>query len=412
LKKVSLKSTNHPINTTISLVSSKSESNRALIINAITGFRSQLKNISTARDSQTMKRLLNASEHTADVLDAGTTMRFLTAYYAITSQHRYMTGTSRMCERPIGILVECLKKLGAKIKYDKIEGFPPLIIEGFESSGNNEIEIKGDVSSQFISALLMVAPILPNGLTLRLLGEVGSKPYIEMTIAQMRMFGAEIELNWEENLIKVNKVLYTPTAFTVESDWSGASYWYSLVALANEATITLKGLKENSLQGDSAIVQIMNSLGVKTTFIEGGLSLEKSNANDYFEYDFSNSPDLAQTVAVVCAAKGIKAKFTGLESLKVKETDRVLALQKELKKFGANLIEVKKNEVYELQPSVSLLTDKNTLEFETYDDHRMAMAFAPLALLRNVIIQNPEVVNKSYPSFWDDFGKVMAVKEL
>ncbi len=412
MKKVFLKSSNLPINATINLVSSKSESNRALIINALEGFRCELQNISAARDTQTMKSLLNSSDYVADVLDAGTTMRFLASYFAITGQHKLLTGTPRMCERPIGILVDSLTKLGAKITYLANHGFPPILINGFEYSGIKEIEIEGNVSSQFVSSILMIAPRLPSGLIIRLLGEVSSRPYIEMTIAQMKIFGAEIEVNWEQNTIQINNSPYKAHKFTVESDWSGASYWYSVVALAETMELKLIGLKENSMQGDSAIIDIMKKLGVNSTFVKDGVILTKIATEASFVYDFSNCPDLAQTVAVICAVKGIQADFTGIESLKVKETDRVLALQNELKKFGADLIEKEKNHRYQIKTSNNLGKITTSIEIDTYDDHRMAMAFAPICMVRPVIINHPEVVAKSYPSFWEDFRKVAAVKEM
>lgn len=412
MKKVSLKSSNLPINTTINLVSSKSESNRALIINALEGFRCELKNLSAARDTQTMKALLNSSDFVSDVLDAGTTMRFLASYFAITGKTKLLTGTARMCERPIGILVDSLKKLGAEIKYaDKI-GFPPLVLEGFNYSGITELSIRGDVSSQFISSILMIAPILPRGLTIKLEGEVGSKPYIEMTISQMRLFGAEVDTNWNQNTITVKNKAYSASTFVVESDWSGASYWYSVVALSQNIELKLLGLKENSLQGDSAIVKIMRQLGVESAFEPDGVKIFKIPANENFECDFTDCPDLAQTISVICAAKGVEAKFTGIESLKVKETDRVLAIQTELRKIGGDLIEITKNTEYQIFPAKYFGLGKATVEFDTYDDHRMAMAFAPLCMIQPVIINHPEVVAKSYPSFWEDFRKVAAVKEL
>jgi 3-phosphoshikimate 1-carboxyvinyltransferase len=412
LKKVSLKSSNLPINTTINLVSSKSESNRALIINALEGFRCELKNLSAARDTQTMKSLLNSSDYLADVLDAGTTMRFLASYFAVSGQNKKLTGTARMCERPIGILVDSLRLLGAEIEYEKVEGFPPLLLKGFNYSGIKELEIRGDVSSQFISSILMIAPKLPNGLIVKLIGEVGSKPYIEMTIAQMRLFGCEVAVNWDLNEIEVKNSPYNASKYTVESDWSGASYWYSVVALANEAELKLIGLKENSLQGDSAIVHIMEKLGVASTFTIDGVILTKIQNQSNIELDFSQCPDLCQTIAVICAAKGIDAVFTGIESLKVKETDRVLAIQNELKKFGADLVEIEPNYSYKLNPFQKNGELKTAIEIETYDDHRMAMAFAPLCLIQPIIIKHPEVVAKSYPSFWEDFRKVAAIKEL
>ncbi len=410
MKKLSIKGSNLPVDATINLVSSKSESNRALIINALAGFSGELKNLSAARDTQTMKSLLNSGEMVANVIDAGTTMRFLASYFAVSGFHKILTGTPRMCERPIGILVEALRKLGANINYEAEEGFPPLKIGDFEYSGVETLEMRGDVSSQFISSIMMIANKLPKGLIIQLIGEVGSKPYIEMTAAQMRMFGANVACNWQNNQITITNAPYYSSTFAVESDWSGASYWFSVVALAQNAQLKVLGLKQNSLQGDSAIVHIMSQLGVSTRFDEEGVVLTKIDSKSEVEIDFTNCPDLCQTIAVVCAAKSIKATFTGIESLKVKETDRVLALQNELAKIGTTLVEIESNHKYILTPGVWM--QLKPTEFDTYDDHRMAMAFAPLGLLQPIIIDNPDVVAKSYPSFWEDFRKVGSVKEL
>ena len=395
----------------IRLASSKSESNRALIINALSGFGGELKNLSTARDTQTMIRLLKSEDAVADVLDAGTTMRFLTAYFAITSQIKTMTGTPRMCERPIGILVDALKSIGCEIDYLAKEGYPPTQLKGFSEQKTNEISIRGDVSSQYISALLMISPLLPNGLTINLLGEIGSIPYITMTIKQMEAFGVKVMADWDAKKLSVEPQKYQPTSYQIESDWSGASYWYSVVALAenDDVEIELLGLKENSLQGDSVIVNIMAELGVKSTFTVDGVLLQKTKAKDTFEWDFTDCPDLAQTVAVVLVAKKIKGVFTGLESLKIKETDRVLALQNELAKIGGTLEEVEAKTRYEVN-SGEIWTETPT--FETYDDHRMAMAFAPLGMISDVIIEEPGVVAKSYPSYWEDLGKIVSLEEL
>lgn len=395
----------------IRLASSKSESNRALIINALSGFGGELQNLSTARDTQTMIRLLKSEDAVADVLDAGTTMRFLTAYFAITNQTKTMTGTPRMCERPIGILVDALKSIGCEIEYLAKEGYPPTQLKGFREQKTNEISIRGDVSSQYISALLMISPLLPNGLTINLLGEIGSIPYITMTVKQMEAFGVKVIADWDSKKLSVKPQKYQATSYQIESDWSGASYWYSVVALAenDDVEIELLGLKENSLQGDSVIVNIMSELGVKSTFTADGVLLQKTKANDIFEWDFTDCPDLAQTVAVVLVAKKIKGIFTGLESLKIKETDRVLALQNELAKIGGTLEEVEAKTRYEVNPG-EIWTATPT--FETYDDHRMAMAFAPLGMMSDVIIEEPGVVAKSYPSYWDDLGKIVSLEEL
>lgn len=395
----------------IRLASSKSESNRALIINALSGFGGELQNLSTARDTQTMIRLLKSEDAVADVLDAGTTMRFLTAYFAVTNQTKTMTGTPRMCERPIGILVDALRSIGCEIDYLGKEGYPPTQLKGFSEQKDNEISIRGDVSSQYISALLMISPLLPNGLSINLLGEIGSIPYITMTIKQMEAFGVKVSADWDAKKLSVEAQKYQPTSYQIESDWSGASYWYSIVALAEneDVEIELLGLKENSLQGDSVIVNIMSELGVKSTFTPDGVLLQKTMANPSFEWDFTDCPDLAQTVAVVLVAKKIKGIFTGLESLKIKETDRVLALQNELAKIGGTLEEVESKTRYEVNSGGSWT---KTPTFETYDDHRMAMAFAPLAMILDVIIEEPGVVAKSYPSYWEDLGKIVSLEEL
>ena len=380
--------------TEIPLPSSKSESNRVLIIDALTDGENEISNLAEARDTQTMIRLLKTNPPVFDVLDAGTTMRFLTAFAAVTNQNKVMTGTARMCERPIGILVDALRELGADIHYMNKEGYPPLAIHGFKGQLVDQISIRGDVSSQYISALLMIAPLLPNGLSLELTGKVGSVTYIEMTLELMRQFG--VAYTWEENVIKVRSQKYHSTAFAVESDWSGASYWFSLLACAESGSLFLKGLKKDSLQGDSKIVEIMDHLGVKSEFVEGGIQLTKQEVKGLKSWDFTHCPDLAQTVAVTCAILGQKVDFSGLESLRIKETDRIYALQQELAKFNAQLVEGE-NEVFTLIPSVEI---PNEVQIHTYDDHRMAMAFMPLMTKTNVIIEDPEVVNKSYPSFW------------
>lgn len=401
-----------PVRATIPLASSKSESNRALIIDALTDFQCELRNLSTARDTQTMIRLLKSDDTTADVLDAGTTMRFLTAYFAVTGQQKIMTGTPRMCERPIGILVDALRTLGADITYVKNDGYPPLQINGFTPSAEAKVSIRGDVSSQYISALLMVAPTLPNGLTLELTGAIGSRPYIEMTLEQMVYFGADLQADWEAKTITVKPKPYTPKPYAIESDWSGASYWYSIAALAQDETseLELLGLKAKSLQGDSAIVDIMRPLGVESTFTDTGVRLTKQPAATALSWDFTHCPDLAQTVAVCAAMKGVILTLTGIESLKIKETDRVAALQAELQKIGAELVEIESNHRYEVRP---LGNQSATLpSIETYDDHRMAMAFAPVAMRREVVIEEPGVVAKSYPSFWEDMARITQVQAI
>lgn len=382
----------------ILLPSSKSESNRSLIINALSDNKAQLSNISEARDTQTMLRLLASDEKELNVLDAGTTMRFLVAYCSVKGLNKILTGTERMQERPIKILVDALRELGAEIKYQKNEGYPPLQISGFSYSGKKNIRIRGDVSSQYISALLMVGPILPEGIELILEGKIGSVPYIEMTLSLMMLFGASY--TWKGSTITVAPKPYTTEKYWIESDWSGASYWFSIAALSEKSDLELIGLKKNSLQGDSTIVKIMSSLGVETSFNEGGVRLKKIPSKNELEFDFSNCPDLAQTVFVICAAKKIKLTARGLESLRIKETDRILALQNELIKIGSKINE--DNGLWVLENDNRPVESYSDLRFETYDDHRMAMAFAPLASITPVEIINPSVVNKSYPGYWND----------
>ena len=381
----------------IPLPASKSESNRALIINALSGNISEIQNLSEARDTQTMIRLLASKEETLDVLDAGTTMRFLTAFSVLGENSRILTGTERMQQRPIKILADALKSIGAKVKFLKEEGFPPLKVKPLKEQKSNRIKMKGDVSSQFISAVLMIAPCLPQGLSLELKGKIGSRPYIQMTLDMMKLFG--IHSNWTNQTIEIKPQEYKDYPYVVESDWSGASYWYSFVALADNAKIKLKGLRQKSLQGDIAIVHMMNQLGVMSTFEADGVVLQKIPHSNEVNFDFTDCPDLAQTIAVVCAAKKIQCTMTGLESLVIKETNRVKALKKELKKFKVKLKEVAP-EVFELRSKFELSDEP--IEIETYDDHRMAMAFAPLCTLQDIIIKDPSVVNKSYPGFWKD----------
>jgi 3-phosphoshikimate 1-carboxyvinyltransferase len=378
------------------LPASKSISNRVLIMNALGGNQSTLHNVSDANDTRLMEALVNSQDDTIDVEDAGTTMRFLTAFFSITNKKKNITGTSRMKERPIGILVNALRTLGADIQYLEKEGYPPLSIQGFKGQKVDHIRIRGDVSSQFISALIMVAPLLPKGLALELEGKVGSRPYIEMTRSLMKHFGVDTE--FAGNSIRVPHQKYKSATFTVESDWSGASYWFAFAALASKAEIQLPRLHSASLQGDSAIVEIMKLLGVRAKMQNDHLILTKTPNQNSIEWDFTHCPDLAQTVAVVCAAKGIEGKFSGLESLRIKETDRIAALQNELRKIGADFLE-DKSSMWKVVPSRSL---PGKAFFNTYKDHRMAMAFAPLATRLEVEIENPSVVRKSYPTFWDD----------
>jgi 3-phosphoshikimate 1-carboxyvinyltransferase len=384
----------------INLEAPKSESNRVLIINALAGGSGTIENLSEARDTQTMSKLLNDTGEIWDVLDAGTTMRFLTAYAAVKGLKKSLTGTARMKERPIQLLIDALREIGVEIEYLEKEGFPPHRIIEFVGQGSAKIAIRGDVSSQYISALLMIAPMLPRGLTLELVGKVGSKPYIDMTLSLMELFG--VEPNVDKNIIEIKPKPYVPANYKVEPDWSGASYWYSMVALAKSAEVKLIGLRKNSFQGDIAISDIMRNLGVSTQFEEDGVTLTKNNVLHTFEYDFSDCPDLAQTVSVACGALQIPAIFKGLESLRIKETDRIAALQTEMAKFGAGLEEISTG-VWRVAPGNDF-PDK--LEINTYEDHRMAMAFAPLALMTKLYFDDASVVNKSYPSFWRHLDEI------
>lgn len=399
---------------TIQLTGSKSESNRALILNASSKGKVEVKNLSSADDTVTLNgileklRLLDASPASGlsglpevNIGPAGTAMRFLTAYFATTGQEVILTGTERMKQRPIGILVDAVKQLGAEVEYVEKEGFPPLKFQPSFEQKTNQVSIKGNISSQFITALLLVAPSLPQGLELTIEGELTSRPYVQMTLAMLAEAG--ISHTWNEPVISIPPQEFQTSAITVEPDWSAASYWYAIAALSDKSEISLPFLKQNSLQGDSRISNIMTSFGITTAFTDEGLVLVKSASEingDFF--DLKDCPDLAQTVIVVSAALGHNATFTGLETLKIKETDRVAALQNELAKIGVKLIE--ENELYHLDCSGLHFPDKVTIK--TYEDHRMAMAFAPLALKINQLeIEEPEVVGKSYPSFWEDLEK-------
>ncbi|MHA6247102.1 3-phosphoshikimate 1-carboxyvinyltransferase [Pontibacter sp. CAU 1760] len=400
LRSVTLSHPTGVLNGSIKLPASKSEANRALIIAALSGEEAELLNLSEANDTQLLQRLLISDATEINAEDAGTVMRFLTAYYAVTGQQKTLTGTDRMCQRPIKVLVEALRELGADISYLGEEGYPPLQMNGFNGNGKSKLTVRSDISSQYISALLMVGPLLSDGLELELEGKIGSRPYIEMTLSLMAHFG--VKATFEGNTITVAHQSYTATSFSVESDWSAASYWYSMVALAREADITLLGLKEKSFQGDRAIVDIMDRLGVHTTFTPEGVQLSKKAHKHHASFDFSDCPDLAQTIVALGAGKGIEIDMTGLESLRIKETDRIQALQLEVLSMKASVEEVTP-ELFKLKPGI---LPKQQLSFRTYEDHRMAMAFAPIALLQPIEIKEPSVVRKSYPRFWEDLQQV------
>lgn len=384
------------------LPSSKSLSNRALILNALAGGKATLQNLSEANDTALMQRLLHTPGDVIDVEDAGTVMRFLTAYFAVTNQVKKITGSTRMQKRPIRELVDALRTLGAVIVYEAEEGYPPLRLRGFSGQRTDDLSIRGDISSQFISAIMMVAPTLPKGLTLRLTGRIGSRPYLDMTAKLMQYFGIAVE--WEFNTIYIPSGSYRPVAYWVEPDWSAASYWFSFAALAQAADIFIPRVTPDSLQGDRIIADIMEQLGVRAIFTKAGLRLAKGGKHaERLSVDFSGCPDLAQTVLPACAALQVPGEFKGLESLRIKETDRITALTNELSKIGASLSEV--NGKWTLRPGKPG-DMPSTLKIQTYGDHRMAMGFAPLATKTNLVIEDAQVVRKSYPDFWKDVAGI------
>lgn len=387
----------------IILTASKSESNRALIIQALCSQRFEIANLATAQDTVTLNGVLSEpNNQKIDVGAAGTTMRFLTAYFATRIGTVVLTGSDRMKKRPIGILVNALRDLGADIEYLENEGFPPLKITGKALRGG-EIEMDGNVSSQFISALLLISPQLQNGLVIKFKGNITSRPYINMTLKMMEEF--RVYGQWHDNSISVSQQNYHIKSdegykYQVEADWSAASYWYAIVALSDKADLTIKGLKHPSLQGDSILAEVFTFFGVKTEYISDGIRITKNRIKDeHFGFDFSDCPDIAQTVAVVVSALSIPALFNGLHTLRIKETDRIQALKNELKKIGTEIDILNDNSVkISPQPIPQL-----PVTFSTYEDHRMAMAFSALALkLNEITIEHPEVVNKSYPNFWND----------
>lgn len=379
------------------LPGSKSESNRALIISKLSGSEIKIENLSPAEDTQNLILLLSKKQKEIDVKDAGTSMRFLTAFFCVLNKNKIITGSSRMQQRPIGKLVDALRNVGFKIFYVKNEGFPPVeIIPSERLHLKYETSIVANESSQFVSALLMIAPLFSDGLIIKLQGSIISKPYIEMTLAIMKNCGIEYE--WKKNVIKIKHQKYQPSVYIVEPDWTSASYWYSIAALSNQADIFLPGLKENSSQGDKIISEWMQLFGVTTSFSEDGIRIKKEfdPVNRELSFDFSHHPDLVQTILVIAAAKNINLTITGIQSLRIKETDRIAALQSELKKIGAFLIEKEKNCFYLKSNFTNAIKP-----IETFADHRMAMAFAPLALINKICILQPAVVSKSYPDFWD-----------
>ena len=414
----------------VCLPASKSISNRALVINALSGKGMTPENLSDCDDTFVMVRglgklemkneklknsnkALNTQDSASpangelpviDIMAAGTAMRFLTAYLSVTEGGtRIITGTERMRHRPISVLVDALRQLGAEIAYTENEGFPPLRITGRKLEGG-EISLPGNVSSQYVSALLMIGPMLSKGLTLKLTGEIVSRPYIDMTLGIMREFGGKAAWHGED-CICVEPTPYAPIPYYIENDWSASSYWYEMVALTPGSEVVLPGLFEQSWQGDQAVKDIFAKLGVGTAFLPDGQGVKLShtgNCVERLDIDMLRQPDLAQTVVVTCCMLGIPFRITGLQSLKIKETDRILALRTELKKLGYVIGEAEDSILFwngdrceaDAQPAI-----------DTYEDHRMAMSFAPCAqILSEIRINNPQVVSKSYPSFWEAFN--------
>ncbi|MCX7551785.1 3-phosphoshikimate 1-carboxyvinyltransferase [Xanthomarina sp. F2636L] len=382
----------------INITGSKSESNRMLLLQALYP-NIEIDNLSNSDDTKVMLEALSTSSRNIDIHHAGTAMRFLTAYFATQSgRDVVLTGSDRMKQRPIKILVDALKNLGAEITYLESEGFPPLKITG-KSLTKNKVTLKANISSQYISALLLIAPKLENGLELTLEGEITSIPYINMTLSLLNQIG--VNTNFHNNVIKVNQQSEIVNQQSlIESDWSSASYFYSMVALSDVGTeITLSSYKQNSLQGDSILAKIYQDFGVETSFQNNSVSLSKVKfcSQNRLNYQLNNSPDIAQTIAITCFALGLECQLTGLHTLKIKETDRLLALKTEIEKLGG--------EVSITEDSLFLKAFKfinPQVNIDTYNDHRMAMAFAPLALVTSIGINDAEVVSKSYPTFWED----------
>lgn len=390
------------LRTSVSLPSSKSISNRALILNALSYSLYEVENLSDCDDTRLMVEALASNGRDFNVGAAGTTMRFLTAFLSKIVGEWTLTGSERMKNRPIKVLVDALVALGARIEYLEKEGYPPLRIFGSALQGG-EITMAGNVSSQYISAILMIAPLTEKGVTLRLEGEIISKPYIQITLALMEAYG--VKAVWTGQTIRVTPQEYRPVRFRVESDWSAASYWYEIMALSSHAEIELLGLFKNSLQGDAAGARLFARLGVSTTYTDRGVLLRPNgNRPEKLIYNFVNEPDLAQTFVVSCVLLNVPFRFTGLQSLKIKETDRLEALKTELRKLG-----------YVITDSHDSILEWNGQRcapdphpvIATYEDHRMALAFAPAALTfaQGIEIAHPQVVSKSYPSYWEDLKK-------
>ena len=381
----------------IQITGSKSESNRMLLLQALYP-KITLDNLSNSDDTVAMKSGLESDKNMVDIGHAGTSMRFLSAYYStLENQEKILTGSSRMQERPIGVLVDALRQLGADISYLKNEGYPPLLIKGKRLTAS-EVRLSANISSQYITALMLIAPSLPDGLRLYLEGKITSTPYIEMTLSLLHKIGVDAIFSGQHIQVFPKKDI-TQITHAVESDWSSASYYFSMVALANEADVSLSTYKKDSLQGDRVLMDVYQQFGVKSSIENNTLALKKQTmGSTHVQLDLSDAPDIAQTIAVTCYGLGLSCSLTGLHTLKIKETDRLVALQNELSKLGAT-IEITDKSLHlhkrtnPIRPNVLI---------ETYHDHRMAMAFAPLGLLVPIRIQDTDVVTKSYPGFWKD----------
>lgn len=381
----------------IQITGSKSESNRMLLLQALYP-QITLDNLSNSDDTVAMKSGLESDKNMVDIGHAGTSMRFLSAYYStLENQEKILTGSSRMQERPIGVLVDALRQLGADISYLKNEGYPPLLIKGKRLTAS-EVLLSANISSQYITALMLIAPSLPDGLRLYLEGKITSIPYIEMTLSLLHKIGVDAIFSGQHIQVFPKKDI-TQITHTVESDWSSASYYFSMVALAKEADVSLSTYKKDSLQGDRVLMDVYQQFGVKSSIENNTLALKKQTmGSTHVQLDLSDAPDIAQTIAVTCYGLGLSCSLTGLHTLKIKETDRLVAMQNELSKLGAT-IEITDKSLHlhkrtnPIRPNVLI---------ETYHDHRMAMAFAPLGLLVPIRIQDADVVTKSYPGFWKD----------
>ena len=392
-----------PINASIKIGGSKSISKRVLLIRALSQSQFKIDNLSNSDDTSTLLKLLvNGDQDIFDCHHAGTTYRFLTAYLSLQEGEQILTGSDRMKQRPIGPLVDALNSIGADIEYIENDGYPPLRIKSFKKQKSDNIKIKADLSSQFISALCMISPILKNGLKIEFEGELVSKPYLDMTLSIMSTFG--VTSQFDNNSVTINSQSYKSQNYLVESDWSSASYHFTIASLLPGSEIRLNHFFKSSLQGDSAIVKMAEAFGVESTF-EGSQLIIRSNIGHQssFSYNYIKQPDLAQTLAVMGAAKNMNLQFNGLKTLRIKETDRINALQNELLKVEVSFQKSVDGQ-YEFEQLGKI--NINSPKFETYQDHRMAMAFAPLSILGEIKIMNPTVVSKSYPDFWEHLEKM------